>query len=390
MSKLLTCLTTCLILLGNASCQRSPELTEHNRHKDVPIIVEMPEVNMDLAVIWDYAGGFDYNVPYEWEKEWIYGWDEKDERFFGPIGYTAPNTFQLREYYYGTQWSDKRQSVKPATVTGTHHTDRFETGYYDMLAWSETEPLSGIYSLHFEEPDLDSPVTAYTNPAGMTGVTRGKEDEEAIHYQPDELFAGMVSNVHISEDPADYDYRDEQGVYHKRIALDLRPATYIYLTQVVLHNNQKRIALVDGNAALTGMARTTDVNTQVAGHDAVSVYYNVIKKDQLTTESGEQVDVIGGRLLTFGIPGLNPWTVTRGSKAADNQSHYLLINVTYSNGSSGALRVNVTDQIRIRYKGGVITVHINVDDLDIPKEEGDSGFDVTILPTEEEKHIIEI
>lgn len=373
------------------SCKRAPELTEHgSHHKDDPIIVEMPEVNLDLSVVWDYTNEFAYDTPYEWEKEWIYGWDEKDEQFFGPIGYTEPKSFQLREYYYGPQWSNNRQSVKPITVTDTHHIARFETGYYDMLAWSEAEPLSGIYSLHFDEPDLHSNVTAYTNPAGMTGVTRGKEDEEVMHYQPDELFAGMVSSVHLSEDPADYDYQDTQGVYHKRIALDLRPATYIYLTQVVLHNNKGRIALVDGNAALTGMARTTDVNTRVAGNDAVSVYYNVIKKDHLATELGEDVDVIGGRLLTFGIPGFNPWAMTKDSKATDDQSHYLLINVVYSNGSSGALKVNVADQIRSRYKGGVISVHVNVDDLDIPKEDVGSGFGASVQTPEEENHIIEI
>ena len=56
----------------------------------------------------------------------------------------------------------------------------------------------------------------------------------------------------------------------RTLKLTLRPVTYIYLAQVILHNNKGRISSIDGNADLSGMARSTNMNTGQAGDDAIN------------------------------------------------------------------------------------------------------------------------
>ncbi len=59
--------------------------------------MDLPEVTLELHVLWDYL--FSYDHEYDWEAEWLYGWDEKDVEIFGPLEYTLPTDFNVRRYY---------------------------------------------------------------------------------------------------------------------------------------------------------------------------------------------------------------------------------------------------------------------------------------------------
>ena len=54
-----------------------------------------------------------------------------------------------------------------------------------------------------------------------------------------------------------------------------------------------------------------------------------------------------------------------------------------NNGMDSTFVFDVTDQVRERYKGGVITVELNVDDVPIPKRSGGSGFNAVVKETED-------
>jgi hypothetical protein len=43
----------------------------------------------------------------------------------------------------------------------------------------------------------------------------------------------------------------------------------------------------------------------------------------------------------------------------------------------------VTDQIREKYKGGIITIELDVDTIPIPTRSGGSGFDAVVKDTED-------
>jgi len=44
---------------------------------------------------------------------------------------------------------------------------------------------------------------------------------------------------------------------------------------------------------------------------------------------------------------------------------------------------DVTQQVRERYKGGVITIELDVDTVPIPKRSGGSGFNAVVKDTED-------
>jgi hypothetical protein len=44
---------------------------------------------------------------------------------------------------------------------------------------------------------------------------------------------------------------------------------------------------------------------------------------------------------------------------------------------------DVTDQVRRRYRGGVITVELNLDTVPIPSRSGGSGFDAVVKDFED-------
>lgn len=91
--------------------------------------------------------------------------------------------------------------------------------------------------------------------------------------------------------------------------MQMQPVTYIYLTQIILHNNRQHTRIVtgiDGSGNLSGMARSVNLNTGVTGGDAITVNYNMRMKFDQQMKDGEKVDIIGGKVLTFGMPKLNP------------------------------------------------------------------------------------
>ena len=173
------------------------------------------------------------------------------------------------------------------------------------------------------------------------------------------------------------------------------PITYIYLTQVILHNNNGRIVQTEGNAVLSGMARSTNMNTSTAGMDPISVYYNNnLKKDCALVPYGtpendpsrliaEKADIIGGRLMTFGMCGQTPRSIDNGAPLTDKQRHYLDVTVQFNNGMDSTIVFDVTKQVRDHYKGGVITVELDLDTVPIPQRSGGSGFDAVVKDFED-------
>ncbi len=62
------------------SCEREPMLHLHKGGTDIS--VELPDIDLELQLLWDYL--FSYDVEYDWQNEWLYGWDETDNELFAP------------------------------------------------------------------------------------------------------------------------------------------------------------------------------------------------------------------------------------------------------------------------------------------------------------------
>lgn len=376
-----------------SSCVRQPDL---HLYDAAEMDFDIPIVDIDLEVLWDYEIG--YNITYDWKAEWSYGWDAIDYDIFGNIGYTQPKVFNMRRYFTHNIPYAPHTSVLANVLYEPHFQGKFDWGYWDLLIWNEVSSPDGVVSIIFDErTSLDS-VTAYTNPSMHVSRYQAPRYTNSF-YAPEALFSAYDEAIEINEDLEGFVYDPVRDIYVKKLDMTMQPITYIYLTQIILHNNRGRITSADGNSNLSGMARSTNLNTGVAGEDAITIYFNTrLKKDlplipynpetasdpgASADPSAERVDIVGGRVLTFGIPNVAANLIKNVKDVHDKYNHYMDVTMQFSNGMDSTFVFDVTQQVRERYKGGVITIELDVDTVPIPKRSGGSGFNAVVKDTED-------
>ena len=274
-------------------------------------------------------------------------------------------------------------SVLANTITGNSFNVQYTWGFWDILVWNDVDAIDGVQSLNFDEQTSLDYVYAYTNQTMIP--SRYEANFTRAFYEPEPLFSAYDRGVEIDRDLTGFEFDSIHNVYVKKLDMVLEPITYIYLTQVILHHNRGKIIGVDGSGKLSGMARSTVVNTGIAGEDLITVYFNTrFKKD--CDMDGELVDIAGGRLLTFGMSGMNANRIQNIEDVKDKASHYLDINMHFNNGNDSSFVFDVTDQVRQHWKGGVITVELDMDTVGIPSRNGGSAFDAVVKDFEEETH----
>jgi len=376
-----------LLLMVFISCVREPEL---HLYRSMKAVLEFPEVDLDLRVLWDYE--IEYGVRYDWEAEWHYGWDEKDYLDHqGPIGYTKPEVFILRRYYTG-EIPFANHTVAPPNdppIVGNHFQGEYEWGFWDILVWNNTVSPDGIVSLHFDEATSLDSVTAFTNPSMVPSRYHAPKYTRAF-YEPEALFSAYDQAMEINRDLEGFDFDAERNVWVKQLNMTLRPITYIYLIELILHNNKGRIAQEIGTGQISGFARSTNVNSGKGGSEAVSVPFDVrMKRDipllgyypddpKVPDATTEYADVLGGRVMTFGICDIAANKITHSSQVRDPFRHYMDMDVQFNNGMDSTLVFDITDQVKKLYKGGVIKVELDMDTVPIPTRPGGSGFNAVV------------
>ena len=363
-------------LLALTACRREPDL---HLYEEVNVTFDLPVVDLELEVYWNYEIGFD--ATYDWRAEWYYGWDETDRQIFGEIGYTEPTAFNLRRYYTGSVPYAPHTIVLSDRIEGTTFQGRYNWGFWDILVWNDIMTLDGVQSLNFDETTSLDYVTAYTNQSMQSSRYQAPRYTRSF-YEPEALFTAYDQAIEINSNLEGFEYDEARGVWVKKLPMVLLPITYIYLTQVILHNNRGRISSIDGSSNLSGMARSVTLNTGQAGPDAITVYYKSrLKKD--CDKQGELVDIVGGRLMTFGLCNTIANNVRRAEELDDQPRHYMDVTMQFNNGMDSTFVFDVTDQVRRRYKGGVITVELDMDTIPVPRRSGGSGFDAVVKDFED-------
>ena len=357
-------------LLSLTGCYREPPLHLYDWG------ISFPMVELRLDIYWDYENNLGIN--YDWRSEWYYGWDDEDRRLFGELEYAIPNKFFLRRYYTGDVPYGSRIYKREAYIIGRVFRSEYDWGYWDFLAWNDVETIDGVQSLHFQEPDsLDKPITAFTNQT-MYPVRYHAPKFQHSFWQPEQLISACEEAVEINRDLRGFEFDPVENIWVKTLSMLLEPITYIYLPQIVLHNNNGNVVQVPSASNLSGMARSTNVNTGVAGTDAIAVSFNMRLKNDIEWKTGEKVDIIGGRLMTFGICGQNANRISRAEESFDRERHYIDVQMQFYNGMDSTFVFDVTDQVRRRYKGGVITIELDLDTIPIPRRKGGSGFNAVV------------
>ncbi len=377
-----------LMLLVSGACEREPIL---HLHRGNTIDLYIPVVELELKVFWDYEN--ESGIPYDWQAEWHYGWDDLDREIFGELGYTIPpHKFHIRGYYNGDDPAAPHEApiIKEEPWEGNfYQLEKFSWGYWDFLAWNDIHTLDEVQSLRFDESSHDNVIayTGYTTYSSRYSAPRYTRS----FYQPEALFREYTPDVDLTG-LDQFTFQPDRGVYTKDITMRLTPCTYIYLTQVILHNNKGRIVSVNGIANLSGMARTMNLNTGVAGSDPITVNYSCRLKPNCTLD-GKNVDIVGGRLMTFGMCNINGASVRPSYTKGDNEpsvndgnKHYMDLVMKFNNDVDSTFVFDVTDQVQKRYKGGVITIELDVDKIPIPDRDSGgtgSGFDAVVKDFED-------
>jgi hypothetical protein len=322
-------------------------------------------------------------VKYDWRAEWYYGWDDEDRQIFGEIGYTMPNTFNIRRYFTGDVPYQPHTRVISNTIDGLVFRGEFSYGFWDMLVFNDVKLVDGVQSLNFDETTTLDSITVYTNQS----MSPARYSPKYTHsfYEPEELFSAYEQAIDINRDLRGFDYDAEKNVWVKRLSMILRPVTYIYLTQVIVHHNNGKIVGVDGAGNLSGFARSSVLNSLRGGNDPITVYYRTRWKRNCDM-NGENVDIAGGRLLTFGICEHSCNFIKSYKEVKDKYRHYMDLKLLFNNGIDSTFVFDVSDQVRHRFKGGVLTVEIDMDTIPVPTRNGGSAFDAVVQDFEEETH----
>ena len=360
-------------------CIREPEL---HLFDGGDIEIELPLVELELDAYWDYE--MSYGITYDWRAEWYYGWDAIDQELFGSLGYTEPSVFHLRRYFTGSTPLASHTSVVANTITGKSFYGKYSWGFWDILVWNDVNTIDGVQSLNFDEQTSLDYVLAYTNQTMASSRYEAPKYTRAF-YEPEPLFSAYHQGIEIDRELTGFEYDPIRNVYVKKLDMLLEPITYIYLTQVILHHNRGKIVGIDGSGMLSGFARSTVVNTGISGEDIITVYFNTRFKKNCDMD-GEPVDIAGGRLLTFGISGQNANRIKHIEDVKDKANHYLDITMQFNNGMDSTFVFEVSDQVRKHWKGGVITVELDMDTVRIPSRSGGSAFDAVVKEFEEETH----
>lgn len=367
------------ILLLATACRREPELHLYDE-KSVEIPLVFAELELDI--VWDYI--LEDGTHYDWRTEWFYGWDDEDRQIFGEIGYTKPDVFNIRQYFTGNSPYGHHLSVRGTTIEGNFYRSSLGLGFWDLLAYNDIKLIDGVQSINFDETTTLDSITVHTNPS-MNAARYHAPRFTHSFYEPEELFAAYEQAIEINRNLDGFVFDPELNAYVMRLNMLLTPITYIYLMQIIVHHNKGRIVGVDGSGNLSGMARSSVLNSGRAGNDAVTVAHKMRWKRNCDMR-GENVDIAGGRTLTFGICGQCSGRLKSYHEVHDNERHFLDLKMQFNNGLDSTFVFDVTDQVRQRYKGGVLTVEIDMDTIPIPRRSGGSAFDAVVEEYREETH----
>ena len=368
-------------LKGFTSCTPEPPLHLYNAPElAVKLQAQATGTGLDILGYWQTV--LELNTRLNVDAKWYYGWDSLDiKTHHSPIGYTLPTLFDMRRYYTGeVPFAPHTGVIRETLILDSLLPCQFEYGYWDMLLWNRIIPREGdVQNIIIDETTTLDSVFAYTNQTMHTSRYNAPRYTHSFN-EPELLFSFYDADIEVNKSFDAFKYDKETDTYVR--TLELRPLTYIYLTQVILHNNKNRITGIDGNANLSGMARSTNLNTGVAGTDAITVYFNALLKKNCNME-GELVDIIGGRLQTFGIPGNTPRAPSRSEELKDVHRHYMDFTMQFNNGMDSTFVFDVTDTIRKYPNGGIITIELNIDTIPIPRRSGGSGFDAVVKDFED-------
>lgn len=328
------------------------------------VLIELPITVTDLKTVW--------NINVDLQTQWLYGWDERDIEQWGELEYPAPTYFEVRRFYQGEEMSEYHKLEEAFTIYSTTFRRRYNYGYHDLLIWSNIDSKDGTQVVIIDEADADNVVASTTQT--KTSYARPSETTDTravpLRNQPEVFYSGYERNFDIPRNGygAGWKYDEKENVWVKELEMTLDPLVYIYLVQVVIHNNNGRIIGLSDNPTLTGMANSVNINTGwTSSSNADVVFAMRMKKGVEIPERNRKADIFGGLLTTFGLCDMPPWFASRAdhnySGSRTDIGNLLLLSLHFNNNAEKIFSYDVTDQMRRQAHGGIVTVEIDADTI---------------------------
>ena len=320
---------------------------DENKDNDLEVVdsvrLSVSFKNPDLDLLWGE----------NWKTEWQYDWDSSDTTY-GTLGYSTPEIIKGTIYNLDANTGKRYNSFFKLFGLKDNSATLPAGGKYDMLLYNtDTENIIFQASDDFEKYTASTTITPFG--FDSMGVAYKHLDE------PDELLGALVTGVDLSKPSTD----------SMEIDVELNPYSIIYLIQVVILNNdddQEMQAIGASGITITGLSQGVDLFTRKTFDKTILITTEDIKPLQnhanVRLEDGtvvENADILAARMLTWGLPGINPMEPTKyGSKAAVVNQNFIGIEVTLRNGIPYTVSYEITEQLRNKPAGGVLTVSVDL------------------------------
>ena len=309
----------------------------------------------DLDVLWGS----------DWRDEWQYYW-ATDYPIFGPLGYTMPEMIKSTIYNIDAKTGRRFNSFfKIFDLKGSQVSLPAGSGY-DMLFYN-----FGAENIIFDASDDFETYTASTiiTPYGVDSLGHPYNQDE-----PDELLGAMVTAVDLGIAASDYDKEtdtDGNVCYIRKADVELKPYSIIYLIQVVILNNQENQVTGASEITITGLSQGVDLFTRKTFNNTTLITTEDVKglqhHNNVRLADGnvvEYADIIAARMLTWGLPDINPMEFSKdGAKAPEHDRNYIGVALTFRNGRTSTVTADITEQMQNKPAGGVLTVCVDLNDI---------------------------
>jgi hypothetical protein len=316
-----------------ASCD---ETIDNDLEVEKSVRLSVSFKNPDLDLLWGEG----------WKTEWQYDWDSSDTTY-GLIGYSTPEIIKGTIYNLDAN-------------TGKRYSNFFKL--FGLKDNSATLPAGGKYDMLLYNTDTENIIfQASDDFESYTASVDTSHSSSSYMNVSGELLGAMVTGVDLSKPSTD----------SMEIDVELNPYSIIYLIQVVLLNNNddnEFQAIGASEICISGLSRGVELFTRKTSDKTTVITTGDIKPLQnhsgVRLEDGtvvDNADIIAARMLTWGLPGINPMEpVKDGSKAAVRNQNFILVSVTLRDGIRYDVTCDITEQIQNKPAGGVLTVSVDL------------------------------
>lgn len=345
-----------LMALWCIGCERKPLYLRYYAPKDKCEVLTTLNIDASLQVI--------SNINFDIQNNLIYNWNED---VYGKLGYTLPTSIH-GVFFKNNEKGRKVIAFEDDFTVGVTKRVMIETNtqYYALFYNNTSRTYYDYYTSY-------SKCICYPEYLG----TKSYDFDETFdcYMQPEEQFA-VYQSIYIDSESDSATYvMEEDGtkIYHYNMNINLEPASYIYVIQVKIENDNPTIPMVVDtikNMVINGIPKERELFTMGTTNNRCQVKSNDVKPLIIK----ENYNIFAERFITYGT-----MRNYESSWQTDLYLYELGLTIHSIEGKIKDGKVNISKDLKEKPCGGVITITLkNSAIYDFLKEETGGGFGVDV------------